>query len=74
MDNQAFVGLACLVGGVLGYRYAYELAQLNERLDAIGSTTSWDAVEPANWKVILYQFGSIVIAGVGGLALLAGLF
>ncbi len=74
MDDRAFVGLAFLVGGVLGYRYAYELARLNERLDAVGSTTSWDAVEPATWKVILYQFGGIVIAGVGGITLLAGLF
>lgn len=58
--------LVVAVGGGL-YRFARPLARFSEQLDAIGSTTSADEVEPADWKVWLYRAIAvlIVVAGVG---------
>ena len=72
--EKTLFGLILLVVGVFGYRYAYELSRLNERIDSIGSTTPWDEVEPANWSVLLSQVSSIIVVGVGVLMLLGGIF
>jgi len=58
--------LVVAVGGGL-YRVARPLARFSEQLDAIGSTTPADEVEPADWKVWLYRGIAvlIVVAGIG---------
>ncbi|WP_266075844.1 hypothetical protein [Haladaptatus caseinilyticus] len=40
-------GLAGLLFGAVDYRYSYHLVRFSEQLDAIGSTRSWNEVEPA---------------------------
>lgn len=72
--GKTLFGLVLLVGGVFAYRYAYELSRLSERLDSIGSTTSWDEVEPANGRVLLSQLTGVIVAGVGVLMVLGGIF
>ena len=72
--GKMLFGLVLLVGGVLSYRYAYELSRLGERIDSIGSTTSWDEVEPTNWRVLLSQLSSVIVAGVGVLMVIRGIF
>lgn len=64
-DGPVLAVLAVLVGG-LGFRYAYRIAQIEERIDAIGSTTPWEEVEPAGWKVFLNKllFGAAGVAGL----------
>ncbi len=61
----AFFAVVMTVGGGLGFRFAYALSQFEERIDAIGSTTPWHEVEPADWKVILNRivFGGIALIG-----------
>jgi hypothetical protein len=72
--GKTLFGLVLLIVGVFGYRYAYELSRLSERIDSIGSTTPWNEVEPANWSVLLSQVISIIVAGIGALMLLGGIF
>ena len=52
----------------------YPVARFNERLDAIGSTTPWDEVEPAGWRVTLTRCTGLgfVIVGVTLLSLALG--
>ena len=59
--------VALLVVGLANYCFAYRIAWVGERLDAIGSTTPASEVEPAYWNVALTRF-------VGIVALLTGLF
>ncbi|WP_458190531.1 hypothetical protein [Haladaptatus sp. NG-WS-4] len=47
--------------GLLGYRYAYHLSLFGERLDAIGSKTPADEVEPTNWRVLLTQLSVLFL-------------
>lgn len=72
--ERAFMSIDLLLSGLLVvavggglYRFARPLARFSEQLDAIGSTTSADEVEPADWKVWLYRVIAvlIVVAGVG---------
>lgn len=70
MIYEALAGVALLSISIVGHQYAYQLARWSERLDSIGSTTEWDDVEPAFWKVLLYQIGGIIGAGVGAILLL----
>lgn len=72
MDGpRALLGLALLVGGAVSARYAHVLARWDERFDAIGSTRSWDEVEPATWKVTVVLFAGAVAALVGLFVLVA---
>jgi hypothetical protein len=63
--TRIVLGTLMLVVGVLGFRYPYKVARFEEIIDAIGSTRSLDAVEPAAWKVSLTKFSSGVVAFVG---------
>jgi hypothetical protein len=75
MDQpRALLGLALLVGGAVSARYAHVLARFDEQLDAIGSTRSWDEVEPATWKVTLTLFSAIIVALLGLFVLLSAIF
>lgn len=74
MAGEIIVGSIVLATGLLSYRYAYEITRLSERLDAIGSTTRWDEVEPAGWKVTLTRMFAVVIAFLGSSFFLSGLF
>jgi hypothetical protein len=74
MDQpRALLGLALLVGGVVSARSAHVLARFDEQLDAIGSTRSWDEVEPATWKVALTLFVAVIVALVGLFVLVSAL-
>jgi hypothetical protein len=69
--DAAFLAVLMLVGGGLGFRFAYRLSQFEERIDAIGSTTPWHEVEPADWKVLLNRLVFAGLAVAGGLWLLS---
>lgn len=60
-----FFAVIMMIGGGLGFRFAYALSQFEERIDAIGSTTPWHGVEPADWKVSLNRiiFGGTALFG-----------
>lgn len=73
MGGGILLGLVLLVGGTVGYRYAYELARFGERVDSIGSTTQWNEVEPAHWNVYLNKVIAVTAALIGGLVLLGSL-
>lgn len=66
------LGLLILAGSGLLFRYAYEVSRFQERLDAIGSTTPWHAVEPAEWRVFLMQIMATVLAAFGVMVFIAG--
>lgn len=59
------LGLPTIGIGALVFRYAYGFARFGEQLDAIGSTTSWDEVEPAGWNVLLTKLSGLLIVGFG---------
>jgi len=60
-----FFGLPVIGAGVLIFRYAYGITRFGEQLDAIGSKTSWDEVEPAEWNVLLTKGAGVVVALFG---------
>ncbi|WP_135825565.1 hypothetical protein [Halorussus ruber] len=72
-QSRALVGVALLVGGAVGARYAHVLARWDERLDSIGSTRRWDEVEPATWKVTLVLLGALAGFTIGGFLLASAL-
>ena len=72
-DPRALLGFVLLVGGAVGARYAHVLAKWDEQLDSIGSTRSWDAVEPATWKVTFVLLAGVVGFLVGAFLLVSGL-
>ncbi|WP_227355223.1 hypothetical protein [Haladaptatus salinisoli] len=55
-------------------RDAYHLSRFGEQLDAIGSTTPVDEVEPANRRVVLAQFCFLFLAALGAFTALSGAF
>lgn len=59
------MGVIMLVAGGLGVAYPYKVARIGEIIDAIGSTRSLDAVEPAGWKVSLTRITASILALVG---------
>ncbi|MFW5939707.1 MAG: hypothetical protein ACOCSD_04145 [Halolamina sp.] len=65
--------LAVGIGGAL-YRFARPLARFNEQIDAIGSTTPTEEVEPAVWKVVLYRLFALLFTVSGVLLVGRGLF
>lgn len=65
-----FAGLTVIGVGAFGVYRAYWFARLSERLDAIGSTTAWDGVEPATWKVWATRLLFGFVGAVGVLILL----
>ena len=69
---ETVLGVGMLAVGALGYRHAHGLSRFSEQIDAIGSTTNWDEVEPAGWKVHLYRVSFVLLAGLGGLFVLGG--
>lgn len=72
MNALLIVGLLILAASGLLFRYAYEFARLQERIDAIGSTTPWHAVEPAEWRVFLTQVLATFFAALGLMVFLSG--
>ncbi|WP_336359589.1 hypothetical protein [Haladaptatus sp. ZSTT2] len=67
------VGIFFLLGGFLAARWPYRFARFSERIDAIGSTTPRDQVEPAEWNVLLTRVLDIAMILVGSLAVLSSL-
>lgn len=62
---RALIGIALFVVGAVSARYAHVLARWDEQLDAIGSTRSWDEVEPATWKITVVLLAALLTALVG---------
>jgi hypothetical protein len=69
--QDIFFGLLALFGGSGMYYYAEGLTRFSEQLDAIGSTTPIDEVEPAGWNVMLTRLVGALIT-FAGLALVVG--
>lgn len=67
------VGVCFLLFGAVGVRYPRRLADLSEKLDAIGSTRETWLVEAAEWKVTLTKFFGAVSLVVGAMFVLSGL-
>ena len=61
-----------LLGSVIT-SFAYPLTRFNEQVDAIGSTTPAEEVEPAMWNVMLTRLLGIALAGGGVLWVLTKL-
>ncbi|ELZ93970.1 hypothetical protein C440_10133 [Haloferax mucosum ATCC BAA-1512] len=77
MDVQTvFFGVLSVFGGVVIYRHAYGFTKFSEQIDAIGSKTPADEVEPAEWNVMLTKLAGLFFVGLGlffgGSALLGG--
>ncbi|GAA0244849.1 hypothetical protein ACFFQF_04255 [Haladaptatus pallidirubidus] len=72
-SGRIFLGLASIVVGAVGYRFSYHLSRFSEQLDSVGSTTPWDEVEPAGWKVLLTQIGFVFLGVFGLFWVLSGL-
>ncbi len=66
------IGLFLLLFGLPGAVFPYELARLGEQIDAIGSTTPAEEVEPADWNVTLTRMICIVMAAFGVLTVAIG--
>jgi len=62
MDLCFIVGFMLLFGLPQAI-WPYKLARFSEQIDAIGSKTSWDEVEPAEWKVYLTRLIGIGFTG-----------
>lgn len=60
-------GILIALGGVLLWRWAHDIADFDESMDAIGSTTSFEDAGAATWKRGAYRVGAglVVLAGVG---------
>ncbi len=71
---RILLSLAGIAVGAVGYRYAYQLSRFGEQLDAIGSTTPMEEVEPANWKVLMTQLCFIGLGAFSALMALFGVF
>jgi len=54
-----------IIIGALNVVFPYKMAQLKERLDAIGSKRSGSEVEPAGWYVVLTRVLGILLIGIG---------
>jgi hypothetical protein len=63
--EAALFGLLFLVFGGVGVVYPRPVARFGEQLDAIGSTTSMDEVEPTDWNVVLTRVVSVVFVLFG---------
>ncbi len=66
------MALFLVLFGLPGAFFPYRVAQLEERLDAIGSKRAWSEVEPAEWKVLLTRVVAVGMLLVGTLGLLSG--
>lgn len=61
-----WAGVLLVLLGLPAALFPYPLARFSERTDAIGSTTSWVEVEPADWMVTLTRAVGVGLV-VGGL-------
>jgi hypothetical protein len=59
------LGVGVFLLGAGSYRYAYRVTLYGEQIDAVGSTTPVESVEPADWNVFFTK-------AVGILSMLAG--
>lgn len=64
------LGLGLLVVGALACLRPRPVARFREQLDAVGSTTSLEAVEPTGWRVTGTRITGAVLA-LAGLLFLA---
>ncbi|MFC6731413.1 MULTISPECIES: hypothetical protein [unclassified Haladaptatus] len=66
------VGLVLIAFGLPAAIWPYRISRLQERLDAVGSTTPWDEVEPADWRVALTRIVGVSLCLVGLVGFLLG--
>lgn len=64
-EGRVAWGVVIAAAGVLGYRWAADVADLNEAFDAVGSRRGFEGAEAAEWKRALYRagFALVVVAG-----------
>ncbi|WP_436906804.1 hypothetical protein [Halosimplex marinum] len=64
--SATVVGAVLLTVGLFGVFRPYTVALWRERLDAVGSTRSWDEIEPTDWRVRIarYTFGVFLAGGI----------
>ena len=67
------VGFVLLPFGVALGRYPFEIAELSEQHDAVGSLRDVDDVEPADWRVSMTRVVGDGLLTIAGLLLVAGL-
>lgn len=67
-------GLLLFCFGPLVYTVARPFARFSEQMDAIGSTTPWEEVEPAKWKVMIFRLIGAGMALAGAAQIVAALF
>ena len=69
-DARVAWGVLIAAVGVLGYRWAADVADLSESFDAVGSRRGFEGAEAAGWKRALYRAGfALVVAAGAALAL-----
>jgi hypothetical protein len=71
---DGFLALLVTVGGAFIAVYARAFTRFGEQLDAIGSTTRWEDVEPAEWNVLLTRLIAGAFAAGGFVWLLTIVF
>ncbi|MFC7205114.1 hypothetical protein ACFQJC_16470 [Haloferax namakaokahaiae] len=59
------VGVMFLAFGLPGAVFPCRVTKLGEQIDAFGSKTPRDEVEPAEWNVTLTRFGGIFATALG---------
>jgi hypothetical protein len=64
-SGRLFGGVLLVVGGAVVFRYARPLTRFSEQIDAIGSTTDPEDVEPAGWNVFLTKATAVFFALLG---------
>ncbi|WP_410766145.1 hypothetical protein [Haloferax sp. DFSO60] len=64
-EHLWMVGVMFLAIGLPGAVFPYRVTKLGERIDAFGSKTPRDDVEPAEWNVTLTRFGGVFATALG---------
>ncbi|MFC7142057.1 hypothetical protein ACFQMA_19750 [Halosimplex aquaticum] len=67
--SATLVGVVLLAVGLFGVLRPYTVALWRERIDAVGSTRSWDEVEPTEWRVTIARYTFAILLGGGVLFL-----
>jgi hypothetical protein len=65
VSDVQLVGLFLAAFGLPGALWPYRVARFQERVQGIGSSRSWDEIEPADWNVSLTRAAGILFTVVG---------
>ncbi|ELZ26928.1 hypothetical protein C475_08336 [Halosimplex carlsbadense 2-9-1] len=67
--SATLVGAVLFAVGLFGVLQPYTVALWRERLDAVGSTRSWNDVEPTDWRVTIARYTFAIFLAGGALFL-----